>query len=217
MVVPDAAYPSLGTVCIAAAPLTGDRPPAVNRCPGKSSASLSFVRAWAGKGRTTSPDEGIPVDAITLLKDDHKTVEKLFKKFEKAGDGAKKTKQKLVDQITAELTKHTYIEETIFYPAARKVVPATEDHVLESVEEHHIVVWLLSELAKLDPSDETYDAKVTVLIENVRHHVEEEEQDWFPEVRKGMGRKALQELGELMTAAKADAPTDPLKIPSAKA
>jgi hemerythrin superfamily protein len=161
--------------------------------------------------------KGVPVDAITLLKDDHKTVEKLFKKFEKAGDGAKKTKQKLVEQITAELTKHTYIEETIFYPAARKVVPATEDHVLESVEEHHIVVWLLSELAKLDPSDETYDAKVTVLIENVRHHVEEEEQDWFPEVRKGMGRKVLQELGEQMTAAKADAPTDPLKIPSAKA
>jgi hemerythrin-like domain-containing protein len=96
--------------------------------------------------------KGVLVDAITLLKDDHKTVEKLFKKFEKAGDGAKKTKQKLVEQITAELTKHTYIEETIFYPAARKVVPETEDHVLESVEEHHIVVWLLSELAKLDPS-----------------------------------------------------------------
>jgi hemerythrin superfamily protein len=157
------------------------------------------------------------MDAITLLKDDHKTVEKLFKQYEKAGDRATKTKQKLVAQITEELTKHTYIEETIFYPAARQAVPDTSDHVLESVEEHHVVVWLLSELTKLEPSDETYDAKVTVLIENVRHHVEEEEQDWFPEVRKGMGRKELQELGARMEQAKPDAPGDPLKIPSATA
>jgi hemerythrin superfamily protein len=157
------------------------------------------------------------MDAITLLKDDHKVVEKLFKEFEKAGDRALKTKRKLVAQISEELTQHTYIEETIFYPAAREAVPSSTDHVLESVEEHHVVVWLLSELAGLDPSEETYDAKVTVLIENVRHHAEEEEQDWFPQVREGMGRKELQELGERMKAAKSDAPTDPLKIPSAKA
>jgi hemerythrin superfamily protein len=157
------------------------------------------------------------MDAITLLKDDHKTVEKLFKEYEQAGDQALKTKQKLVAQITQELTRHTYIEETLFYPAAREAVPDTTDHVLESVEEHHVVVWLLSELAKLDPADETYDAKVTVLIENVRHHVEEEEQDWFPQVREAMGRKDLQELGDRMEQAKADAPTDPLKIPSASA
>jgi hemerythrin superfamily protein len=157
------------------------------------------------------------MDAIVLLKDDHKTVEKLFKEFEKASEQAVKTKQQLVGKVIEELTVHAYIEEEIFYPTARKVVPDTTDHVLESIEEHHVVVWMLSELAGMDPSDERYQAKVTVLIENVRHHVEEEEQDWFPTVREAMGRKALQELGEQMTSAKADAPRDPLKLRSATA
>lgn len=93
--------------------------------------------------------------------------------------------------------------------AARAVVPDTADHVLESIEEHHVVVWMLSELAGMDPANDRYKAKVTVLIENVRHHVKEAEQDWFPQVRKGMGRKALQELGEQLVAAKADAPKTP--------
>ncbi|GAA2581111.1 hemerythrin domain-containing protein [Actinomadura fulvescens] len=156
------------------------------------------------------------MDAIVLLKDDHKTVERLFKKFEKAGDDAVKTKRKLVDQIIEELTAHTHIEERLFYPAAREAAPDTKDHILESIEEHHVVVWMLSELSGMDPADERFDAKVTVLMENVRHHVEEEEKEWFPEVRKAMGRKALQELGERMEAAKAEAPNDPLANPSAR-
>ncbi|MDH2426866.1 hemerythrin domain-containing protein [Sphaerisporangium sp. TRM90804] len=156
------------------------------------------------------------MDAIVLLKDDHKTVEKLFKQFEKAGESAYKEKRAIVDQIIHELTTHAYIEEEIFYPAARAGVPDTEDHVLESVEEHHVVVWMMSELKNLDPQDERFDAKVTVLMENVRHHVEEEEQEWFPQVREAMGRKKLQELGEQMEKAKADAPSDPLAVSSAK-
>ena len=149
------------------------------------------------------------MDAIVLLKNDHKTVEKLFKQFEKAGDDAKATKRELVDQIVEELSVHAYIEEQIFYPQARTAAPDTEDHVLESLEEHHIVKWVLEELRDMDPSDERFDAKVTVLMENVRHHVEEEEQDWFPEVRKEMGRKRLQELGEQLEKAKVDAPRQP--------
>jgi hemerythrin superfamily protein len=156
------------------------------------------------------------MDAIVLLKDDHKTVEKLFKQFEKAGPKAHKAKRAIVDQVIEELTTHTFIEETIFYPAARKGAPDTTDHVLESVEEHHVVVWMLSELKNLDPADERYDAKMTVLMENVRHHVEEEEQDWFPKVRESMGRSQLQELGEQMSKAKSEAPRDPLDIPSAE-
>ncbi|GAA4593229.1 hemerythrin domain-containing protein [Planotetraspora phitsanulokensis] len=155
------------------------------------------------------------MDAIVLLKDDHKTVEKLFKAFEKAGKGAHKEKQRIVGKIIQELTVHAYIEEEIFYPSARHEVPETGSHVLESVEEHHVVVWMLSELKNLDPADERYDAKVTVLIENVRHHVEEEEQEWFPQVRKALGRNRLQELGERMGKAKADAPSDPLSLMSA--
>ncbi len=156
------------------------------------------------------------MDGIVLLKDDHKTVEGLFKQFEKGkGRATPAAKRSLVDQMITELTTHTFIEETIFYPAARREVPDTTDHVLESVEEHHVVVWLLSELQDLDPKDETFDAKVTVLIENVRHHVEEEEKEWFPEVRKALGRNRLVELGEQMAVAKKDAPADPLRIRSA--
>jgi hemerythrin superfamily protein len=149
------------------------------------------------------------VDAIVLLKNDHRTVEKLFKQFKKAGDDDYATKRKVVDQIIEELSVHAFIEEQIFYPTAREAVPETEDHVLESLEEHHIVKWVLEELRGMDPQDERFDAKVTVLQENVEHHVEEEEQEWFPEVRKEMGRKRLQELGEQMEAAKKKAPREP--------
>jgi hemerythrin superfamily protein len=149
------------------------------------------------------------VDAIVLLKNDHKTVEKLFKQFEKAGDEAYEEKRKIVQQLVEELSVHAHIEEQIFYPEARADVPETEDHVLESLEEHHIVKWVLSELHGMDPQDERYDAKVTVLAENVRHHVEEEEQEWFPEVRKTLGRKRLQEIGTRLEKAKSSAPRTP--------
>ncbi|ELP68305.1 hemerythrin domain-containing protein [Streptomyces turgidiscabies] len=155
------------------------------------------------------------MDGIVLLKEDHKTVEKLFKRFEKADDDAHAEKREIVDQVIDELTTHTWIEENIFYPAARQSAPDTKDHVLESVEEHHVVVWMLSELKDLDPKDERFDAKMTVLMENVRHHVEEEEKEWFPDVRKAMGRNRLTELGEEMEKAKKRAPGDPLAVPSA--
>src|SRR2546423_12884903 len=98
------------------------------------------------------------MDAIVLLKEDHKTVEKLFKQFEKAGKEAHAEKRRIVSGIVEALTQHAYIEEEIFYPAAREAVPETSDHVLESVEEHHVVVWMLSELVGLEPDDERYDA-----------------------------------------------------------
>ena len=149
------------------------------------------------------------MDAIVLLKNDHKTVEKLFKQYEKAADDAYEEKRQIVAQFIAELSVHAHIEEQIFYPEAREQAPETEDHVLESLEEHHIVKWVLSELQDMDPRDERYDAKVSVLMENVRHHVEEEEHDWFPEVRKAFGRKKLQEIGERLAAAKETAPREP--------
>jgi hemerythrin superfamily protein len=149
------------------------------------------------------------MDAITLLKDDHKTVERLFKQFEKAGDGAFVQKRQIVDRIIEELSVHASIEEQYFYPVTRATVPETEDIMLESLEEHHIVKWVLSELTDLDPSNERFDAKVTVLIENVRHHVEEEETEYFPKVRKELGRAALNEIGDSMAEAKKTAPSKP--------
>jgi hemerythrin superfamily protein len=149
------------------------------------------------------------MDAITLLHNDHKTVEQLFKRFEKAGDGAHAEKRAIVDRIIEELSIHAAIEEQLFYPVARATVPETEDIALESLEEHHIVKWVLSELADLPADAERFDAKVTVLIENVRHHVREEESDFFPKVRGALGRKALNDLGDALNAAKSGAPTHP--------
>ncbi|MBV8385306.1 MAG: hemerythrin domain-containing protein [Acidimicrobiia bacterium] len=149
------------------------------------------------------------MDAVTLLRNDHKTVERLFKQFEKAGPNAHKTKKDLVEKIVEELSIHAAIEEQVLYPAAREAVPDEDDLVLESLEEHHIVKWVLSEIDGMDPEDERFTAKVTVLIENVRHHVEEEEGDLFPALRKAMKRKELEELAQAMEKAKKVAPTHP--------
>src|SRR4051812_7480932 len=119
------------------------------------------------------------MDAISLLRNDHRTVEQLFKRFEKAGNSASDEKRAIVDRIIEELSIHAVIEEQMFYPVARATVDGAEDMVLESLEEHHIVKWVLSELDRMGPDDERFDAKVTVLMENVRHHVEEEENDFF--------------------------------------
>ncbi|HVF21268.1 MAG TPA: hemerythrin domain-containing protein [Mycobacteriales bacterium] len=148
-------------------------------------------------------------DAIVVLKNDHKTVEKLFKQYEKLGDKAYTAKREVVDQIITELSIHASIEEQYFYPAVRKETEDILDVVLEGLEEHHIVKWTLSELADLSPEEERFDPKVKVLIESVRHHVEEEEGEMFPKVREAMGRKALQELGDTLEQGKTAAPTTP--------
>jgi hemerythrin superfamily protein len=147
------------------------------------------------------------MDAITLLKQDHKTVEKLFKDFEHAGDNAHVTRRNLVDRMIEELAVHAAVEEQLFYPVTRATVPGVEDTALESMEEHHLVKILLDELDGMDPEAERFVAKVTVLMENVRHHVEEEEGDYFPKVRAELGRNDLAELGDAMAKAKAIAPT----------
>ena len=148
------------------------------------------------------------MDAITLLKQDHKTVEKLFKQFEKA-EGKPQEGRKVADQVIEELSVHAFIEEQIFYPAVRAEMPDAEDDILEALEEHHVVKWLLSELDGMPPSNERFRPKMTVLIESVRHHVEEEEQTLFPEVRKQLKRKRLTEIGDEMEAAKKSAPRKP--------
>jgi hemerythrin-like domain-containing protein len=149
------------------------------------------------------------MDAITMLRDDHRTVEKLFKRFEDAGPRAFVEKRKIVDRIIEELSVHAAVEEQLFYPATRATVPAVEEVALESLEEHHVVKWLLSELEDMDPEDERFSAKVTVLIESVRHHVREEESEYFREVRSELGSKALNELGEALANARETAPTRP--------
>lgn len=148
-------------------------------------------------------------DAIVMLKDDHKEILKAFRDFEEAGENAVKTKGKIVDRIIELLTVHTYIENEVMYPRVRELLPDLEDDIDESYEEHHVADVLVTELAAMNPEDDRFDAKTTVLIENVRHHIEEEEQEWFPKVREGLGRNALQDLGAEMEAARTKAPRRP--------
>jgi len=138
-------------------------------------------------------------DAIALLKADHRAVEELFEKFEKAsGDGRK---QKLAEEICLELSVHAQIEEEIFYPACAGKVD--EDLLKESYVEHDGAKVLIAEIIKGGPSDEFYDAKVKVLQEEIEHHVEEEEkrmEGLFAQARKA--DLDLDALGQELAARK---------------
>ena len=140
-------------------------------------------------------------DAIALLKEDHRTVEKLFEEFESAkGDGRK---QKLAHQICLELSVHATIEEEIFYPACEGQVE--EDLLKEAYVEHDSAKLLIAEIMAGEPSDEFYDSKVKVLQEQIEHHVEEEEkrlEGLFSQARKaGLDMDAL---GEQLAERKAE-------------
>jgi hemerythrin-like domain-containing protein len=149
-------------------------------------------------------------DAIVILKDDHKKVRQLFREFEQAVEnGTPEARGRIVDRILEELTIHTYIENECMYPETRQLVPDLEEDVLESYEEHHVADVLCVELAMMKPDDEHFVAKTTVLIENVSHHIQEEEDDWFPKVREALGRKQLQEIGARMLELKEKAPRRP--------
>jgi len=172
-------------------------------------ASAAKRAATTKRSGPTKTDTGNTRNAISVLTDDHRRVEELFVRFEKTGDGAAKERQELVERITEALSVHASIEEEIFYPAARRAVPDAGHDVLEALEEHHLVKMTLAELEIMDPSDERYGAKVTVLIENVRHHVEEEEAELFPRVRAAIDAAELRQLGDQLTAARHTAPTRP--------
>jgi len=150
-------------------------------------------------------------DAIVLLKADHKEVKSVFKQFQQAGEDATAKKGDLVKKMIELLTVHTYLENELIYPEVRRQLPDLEDDVLESYEEHHVVDVLCLELSTMSADHERFDAKTTVLIENVLHHIEEEEQEWFPQVRKGMSRKQLSELGERMLQMRQTAPRSPVQ------
>jgi hemerythrin superfamily protein len=180
----------------------------VSKAPAVKAAKKAATRPATRKS-AARPTNGSSADAIATLRQDHREVERLFKRFEKAGDGAHKEKGRLVASMIEALSRHAAIEEMVFYPAVRSDLPRQVSSVLEALEEHHVVKWLLSELEAMDPAAERFDAKVTVLIESVRHHVKEEEGVLFPKVRAKIARRRLIELGDELRAAKGQAPTHP--------
>jgi hemerythrin superfamily protein len=150
------------------------------------------------------------MDAISLLTRDHRAVEKLFSRFEKTSDQATKSRRALVDEMIEALSRHAAIEEEYFYPAARQALgPSHSEIVLEAIEEHHVVKWTLNELLSMSPRHERFKAKVVVLMESVRHHVEEEEGELFPKLRKIMDAATLKTLGKTLELARSRAPTRP--------
>ena len=139
------------------------------------------------------------MDAFELLKKDHKKVSQLFKEVEAASG---QTKKQIFSRLKNELDVHAQVEERIFYPALENQEEA-RDITLEAYEEHKVVKDLLGELASGNAPDDEWDAKLTVLKENVEHHVEEEEGELFSKARKVLSRRQIEELGVEMEAAKA--------------
>ena len=147
------------------------------------------------------------MDALTLLKADHQEVERQFRAFE--GTTGKTTWERVAKAAVRDLSIHAAIEEQIFYPAVTLEVPDLAEIMLRSLESHNVVKWLCSAIDSTSADDDRFGPRMTVLIDNVRLHVEEEEDDIFPEVRQALGRKRLTDLGELLAKAKAAAPTRP--------
>jgi hemerythrin superfamily protein len=136
------------------------------------------------------------VNAIDLLEQQHREVEELFEEFESAGENAKKTKERICRELSEQLAMHAEIEEKLFYPESKQ--ENTEEILRESVEEHLSMKRILADLMDVGPEDDQFDAKMSVLKEQVEHHVEEEEKELFPKVRKSLSKKELEELGDRM-------------------
>src|ERR1700733_9442881 len=137
-------------------------------------------------------------NAITLLKADHAAVKKLFAQEQKATKQSDEKKQSIFDQINDALTVHATIEEEIFYPAVKK-----------AYEEHQQVKNLLAKISNISPDDESWDMKIKVLKEDVEHHVKEEESEMFPDAKKFLGEKRLNELGAELQARKQELKKNP--------
>lgn len=145
------------------------------------------------KAATKSPNAP---DAIALLKADHAKVGAMFKQYDKLGDRAHAAKLDLARKICKELKVHTQIEEEIFYPATRAALPKEDDLLDEAQVEHDSAKELIRQLDSMKPEDDLFDAKVTVLGEQIKHHVKEEHEEMFPKVRKT--KVDLKELGMRM-------------------
>ena len=141
------------------------------------------------------------MNAFELLKEDHERVSAIFEKLEPTTERALKTREELFAKLKTELQLHTQIEEQIFYPALKQE-EETREITLEGIEEHNVVKTLLEEMQAMPVDSEEWTAKLSVLKENVEHHVEEEEGEMFPKARKALPKEKIEELGARIEAAK---------------
>jgi hemerythrin superfamily protein len=146
------------------------------------------------------------VDALALLKADHRAVEQLFAEYELANKLERK--QELAQKICTELTVHAKLEESSFYPAVRQALPQEDALLNEAEVEHSSLKWLIAQLASERSDSEHFDAKVVVLKEYVQHHVKEEEKLMFPKIRKST--LDTRELGQVLQARKQRLQDEPI-------
>ncbi|MGE5652047.1 hemerythrin domain-containing protein [Noviherbaspirillum sp. UKPF54] len=189
----------------------------------RSSSSKSSSKATSYRGHAKTE----PQDALDVLADDHKRVVRMFDEFEQMkedNDPDDESKQLLVENTCAELTIHAQVEEELFYPALREAIDDL-DLLDEAEVEHASAKQLITELAAMQPEDDLYDAKFTVLGEYVKHHIQEEEKEMFPKAKKadldleGLGDEIRQrklELREELGIAPAETVDDEDEEPAAK-
>ncbi len=138
------------------------------------------------------------MNALDLLKQHHEEVTKLFKQYKKLEEGSTAERRELFVMIADRLSAHATIEEQYFYPSIK--AENTEELLREAVEEHLAVKRILADLLEMDPADENFNAKMTVIMENVEHHIEEEETELFKLVKKVLNEDQLLALGVQMMA-----------------
>lgn len=143
------------------------------------------------------------MSALTMLKRDHDNLKALLRELDSTTERGVKTRTELFGRIKNELTVHEAIEEEIFYPTLKQH-PRAKEIVLEGYEEHNVVDTLMGELEALPVDDETWGAKASVMIENIEHHIEEEEGEMFTKARQVFDDKELDELGDAMAERKAE-------------
>lgn len=144
------------------------------------------------------------MNALSLLREDHRKVKAILKELEATTERGVKTRTQLFDRLKAELTVHEIIEEEIFYPTLKQH-PRAKEIVLEGYEEHDVVNILMGELEALPVDEETWGPKAKVMIENIEHHIEEEETDMFVKANQVFDRAELEQLGDAMAERKKEA------------
>jgi hypothetical protein len=152
------------------------------------------------------------MDALTLLTADHNRVKGMFARFQKAEEeGDTATMAEVAPDILTDLEVHTTIEEEVFYPALRGKNEELDDLVKESLEEHAVAKDLMSQLRGMSPDHEQFAPKMKVLIENVEHHVTEEESEMWTQVRKALDKPTLEGLSQGLEARKIDLTDEALR------
>jgi hemerythrin superfamily protein len=143
------------------------------------------------------------MDAMSLLKEDHRKVKKILAELESTTERGVKTREELFTKVKQELVSHEAIEEEIVYPAL-KDHPKTKEIALEWYEEHHVVDSVMAEIEGVAYDDETWGAKFKVMKENLEHHIEEEEGEMFKHAKQVFDQDERTQLGESMKARKED-------------